>query len=270
MNEPGGVNASGRQSGVAPRFGAVIIGDELLSGKRKDKHFVKLIELLSMRGLELGWARIIGDDAALIEGTLRGTFAGGDVVFSFGGIGGTPDDRTRQCAAAALGLQLAVHPHAIAEMEAQFGRTVSPHRQRMAEFPVGSEIIPNPVNRVSGFSIREHYFVPGFPNMAWPMVEWVLDTHYRDFQQPGAVEERIITVWGARESDLTPLMETFVTRYPQLRLSSLPRWGGPESDYQLELGLRGPKALVAGAMDSLQREVNKLGFRWRADSQGED
>lgn len=270
MTDRGSVKGAGSAAGAERRFGAVIIGDELLSGKRKDKHFPKLVELLSMRGLELGWARIIGDDASLIEGTLRETFATGDVVFSFGGIGGTPDDRTRQCAAAALGLGLAVHPRAIAEMEAQFGPAITPLRQRMAEFPIGAEIIPNPVNRVSGFSIREHYFVPGFPNMAWPMIEWVLDTRYGSLQRPGTVVEQIITVWGARESDLTPLMERFVARYPQLRLSSLPRWGGGGTDYQLELGLRGAKVPVEEAMEALQREVSSLGFRWQAGARGED
>jgi molybdopterin-biosynthesis enzyme MoeA-like protein len=90
-------------------FGLVVIGDEILSGKRQDKHLAKVIELLGARGLELTWARYAGDDRTQITPVLREAFASGDVVFSCGGIGATPDDHTRQCAAAALDLPLVLH-----------------------------------------------------------------------------------------------------------------------------------------------------------------
>src|SRR5213592_3132368 len=93
-------------------IGLIIIGDEILSGKRTDKHFGKVVELLSARGLQLGWAEYIGDDRERITATLRRSFATGDIVFSTGGIGATPDDHTRQCAAAALGRPLVLHPKA--------------------------------------------------------------------------------------------------------------------------------------------------------------
>src|SRR6476646_4625150 len=94
------------------QFGLLIVGDEILSGKRADKHLPKLIELLSARGLALAWARYVGDDPARITAELRAAFSSGDAVFSCGGIGATPDDHTRQCAAAALGVPLALHPEA--------------------------------------------------------------------------------------------------------------------------------------------------------------
>ena len=75
--------------------------------------------------------------------------------------------------------KLELHPEARVEISARFGGETTPLRLQMGEFPVGSAIIPNPVNRIPGFSLREHHFVPGFPQMAWPMVEWALDTHYR-------------------------------------------------------------------------------------------
>ena len=79
-------------------FGLLIIGDEILSGKRQDKHLPKVIELLAARGLALSWARYVGDDPARITADLKDAFCSGDVVFSCGGIGATPDDHTRQCA----------------------------------------------------------------------------------------------------------------------------------------------------------------------------
>jgi len=91
-------------------FGLIIIGDEILSGKRADKHLAKSIEVLAARGLTLSYADYVGDDPRRITATLERAFATGDVVFSFGGIGATPDDHTRQCAARALGVELSLHP----------------------------------------------------------------------------------------------------------------------------------------------------------------
>ena len=167
-------------------FGAIIIGDELLSGKRQDRHFQHVIETLAQRGLELKWCRIIGDDPALIVETLRQTLPQDDIVFCFGGIGATPDDHTRQCAAQAAGVPLYRHPEAVAEIEARFGAEAYPRRILMADLPQGSRIIPNPFNRIPGFSLNHHHFLPGFPQMAWPMMDWVLDTLYPGNPQPGA------------------------------------------------------------------------------------
>lgn len=258
------------QSSASPkRIGLIIIGDELLSGKRRDKHFARVIELLDARGLELSWTRILGDEADLLTENLRQTFGSGDLVFSCGGIGATPDDRTRQCAADALGLPLARHPDGIAELQARFGeREITDRRYRLVDFPEGAEIIPNPVNRVPGFSIRDHHFVPGFPNMAWPMIEWVLDKRYAYLHAPGTRTELAITVPGARESDVIPLMERFVERHPDLRLSCLP--STRTDGFQLELGLRGPSQAVALAMDELRAAVEALGFSWQPAMGDED
>ena len=164
---------------MAPRaIGALIIGDEILSGKRRDTHLAHVIETLGGQGRRLAWARFEGDDRGRLIAALRESFARGDVVFSFGGVGATPDDHTRQAAAAALGVGLARHPEAVAELEKQFGGAVYPNRVLMAEFPEGSRIIPNPVNRVASFSHHDHHFFPGFPSMAWPMLDWVLATYY--------------------------------------------------------------------------------------------
>ena len=150
-------------------FGIIIIGDEILSGKRADKHLPKAIELLKARGLALSYADYVGDDPARITATLARAFAAarasGDVVFSCGGIGATPDDHTRQCAATALGLKLALHPEAKAlitsrmqDVAKEQGVAFEPdrhdniHRLNMGVFPVGCEIIPNPYNKIPGFS----------------------------------------------------------------------------------------------------------------------
>ena len=93
-------------------IGAIIIGDEILSGKRQDKHFAKVVDLLKARGMALDWAQYLGDDRTRLTAALAASFASGDIVFSFGGIGVTPDDHTRQAAAAALGTEIVLHPDA--------------------------------------------------------------------------------------------------------------------------------------------------------------
>jgi molybdopterin-biosynthesis enzyme MoeA-like protein len=150
-------------------FGAIIIGDEILSGKRVDRHFAKIAELLSVRGLRLSWVEYLGDERGRIADSLRRSLAAGDIVFSFGGIGNTPDDHTRQAAAAALSVDLVLHPDAEREIRARFGAEITDVRLLLGTFPRGVEIIPNPFNRIPGFRVRDHHFLPGFPQMAHPM-----------------------------------------------------------------------------------------------------
>ena len=241
------------------QFGAIIIGDEILSGKRRDKHMATVIETLGARGLQLAWCQYLGDEPDLITATLKRTFASSDAVFSFGGIGATPDDHTRQCAARAAGVELALHPEAEAEIRARFGADITPRRLMMGEFPAGCDIIPNPVNRIPGFALQGHYFFPGFPEMAWPMMRSVLDTHYRELFDPGRIAERSIIVRGAGESQFIDLMNLCLARYPALKVFSLPRM---QPERHVELGVRGDAAQVPAAIEVLQDGVSALGFQW--------
>ena len=243
-----------------PRIGALIIGDEILSGKRADRHLAHVIATLAQRGLALAWAHYEGDDRDVLAAFLRESLARGDIVFSFGGVGATPDDHTRQAAAIALGVPLERHPAAVAELEAQFGDAAYPHRVLMAEFPAGATMIPNPVNRVASFAIRDHYFFPGFPQMAWPMLDWVLATRQPPLERSPS-GERAIVVYGAGESQLLPLMNACVARYPQLKLFSLPSFL-PDGGRRLELGVRGELASLDGALADLVAGVEAEGFRW--------
>lgn len=245
-------------------FGVVVIGDEILSGKRQDRHFAKVAELMAARGLRLSWVEYLGDDRARLAETFRRTMAAGDVVFSFGGIGNTPDDHTRQAVAAALGARLEIHPDGVAEARARFGDDMTPQRLQLVTFPAGSQIIPNPFNRIPGFMVREHYFVPGFPQMAHPMIEWVLDSFYRDLFSPAdAKVEKAFLLTGpmAYESALLDLMERIVADYPSLRLFSLPSLVDQERRH-LELGVEGEPVLVDKAMEVIRTEVEKRGISW--------
>jgi molybdopterin-biosynthesis enzyme MoeA-like protein len=240
-------------------IGIYIIGDEILSGKRKDAHLSKVIELLSARGLQLSWANYLGDIPEQITNLLKASMARGDIVFSFGGIGATPDDFTRQCAADAAAVAIERHAGAVAEIEAQYGESAYPKRVLMADFPKGCDLIPNPINRVAGFSLNQHYFVPGFPEMAHPMVEWVLETYYPHlFHKLNYLEDSIL-VTEAGESDLIDLMKQMLTQYPMLKLFSLPR---SNQRKLIELGMKGETEQVQFAMTTLKSALTALGYPW--------
>jgi molybdopterin-biosynthesis enzyme MoeA-like protein len=265
-------------------FGVIIIGDEILSGRRVDKHLPKVIELLSARGLALAWAEYVGDDPARITATLKRTLASGDIVFSTGGIGATPDDHTRQCAADALGVPLELHPEAAALIRERIremhesgsglaGVASHPldldspenrHRLNMGVFPRGAQIIPNGYNKIPGFSVEDHHFVPGFPVMAWPMIEWVLDTKYAHLHHAMAHAERSLYVFELMESTLTPLMEKIEADFPGVRVFSLPSVGDAErggvfARRHIDLGVKGEPEAVAAAFVKLREGVHLLG-----------
>ena len=247
-------------------FGIYIIGDEILSGKREDKHLTQAIQILKARGLTLAWAEYLGDDPARMVESFKRSFSSNDIVFSFGGIGATPDDFTRQAAADALSVPIVRHKEAVAEIEAQFGEGAYPKRVLMADFPQGAGLIPNPVNRVAGFSaglpnqMHHHYFVPGFPAMAHPMMEWVLDTHYSHlFHQTQYLEQSIIIEEGI-ESLLIDLMNETLQKYPEIKIFSLPKL---KPNRQVELGAKGEPEQVKLAMASLKTGATNLGFVWR-------
>lgn len=254
-----------------PNFGLIIVGDEILSGKRADKHMPKVIELLGARGLQLAWAEYVGDSPLRIAGTLKRAFASGDVVFSCGGIGATPDDHTRQCAAQALGVPLQLHPEAEALIRERMRDTAreqgvpyepdrpdNVHRLNMGVFPAGASIIPNPYNKIPGFTVGTVHFVPGFPVMAWPMIESVLDQHYAHLFERDAYVEKSVIVFGSMEAMLTPLMEQVEREHPRIKVFSLPSVDHPTWGRHIDLGVKGAPADVEPAYSTLLQGLGLL------------
>src|SRR6478609_7918668 len=255
-------------------IGLVIVGDEILSGKRADKHMPRLIELLSARGLQLEWAEYVGDSPERITATLKRAFDSGDIVFSCGGIGATPDDHTRQCAGKALCVDIELHPQAEAlirermqDMAKEHGIPYEPdrpdniHRLNMGVFPRGARIVPNPYNKIPGFSVGDVHFVPGFPVMAWPMMEWVLDTHYAHLFRTRAYVEKSVIVFGSMEATLTPLMEQIEKQHPGVKVFSLPSVDHPEYGRHIDLGVKGAPGDVEPAYRALLEGLALLKVR---------
>lgn len=246
-------------------FCAIIIGDEIIRGKREDRHFAKLRDLLAQRGLFLDQVLLLGDNRPRLVKALRHSLASDDVVFSFGGIGVTPDDHTRQAAALAAGVELILHPDAEREIRArmaEISHEVTPARLELGTIPQGSRIIPNPFNRIPGFSYHDHHFMPGFPQMSHPMVEWVLETYYRDRFVVSPDTERAIRVWEGLEGELLTLMRHIEIRYPGIVVFSLPSFGNETIRRHIELGVRGQPDVVPLAMQDIETDIAQRGLEF--------
>ena len=257
------------------KFGLIIIGDEILSGRRQDKHFEHVLQAMNQRGLALEWVHYLGDDREMITQHMRRALESGMAVFSCGGIGATPDDHTRQSVAAALGVQLALHPQAaerIAQRCADRGEPdmTTPENQgrlKMGEFPTGAQIIENPYNKIPGFSVAgagsgRLYCVPGFPVMAWPMIDAVLDGQYAQFFHKQVQTTQAMLVYKLPESAITPLMERVEREFAPVKAFSLPSVGDDGKSPHIELGCKAPlgsEVLLASAFAAMQAEVTRLG-----------
>ncbi|MCG7953819.1 MAG: molybdopterin-binding protein [Candidatus Thiodiazotropha endolucinida] len=215
-------------------FGLVIIGDEILIGNREDSHLAHFKKLLHHKGLRLSRCWLLPDEESSLIDHLSFSMTQADPVFVCGGIGSTPDDLTRACAAAAADVPLALHPEAVALIEERYGMAARPNRIQMANLPQGAKLIPNPYNQIPGFSLNLDYFLPGFPQMAWPMAEWILDEYYPANNL--TLNERTLQVLDTPESALVDIMKRFNERFPGIKLFSLPVLG--ENGY-VELGIRG-------------------------------
>ncbi|MCK5896795.1 MAG: competence/damage-inducible protein A [Cocleimonas sp.] len=247
------------------KVGLILIGDELLNASREDQHMQAVINMLKERGMKLSWMHLIGDDEDELVSLFKKTMSTNDLVFSCGGIGATPDDLTRECAAAASKQALAIHPEARSLIEGVYGDKAYPDRILMGDFPEKADIIPNPVNKVPGFSVAHHHFVPGFPNMAKPMIQWVLDTQYQHlFSSTPDIEVR----WNLHEvgeSDLMSTMKKLLDSFPGVGLSSLP--DAAKHNWSIDFGLKGQRNKVEEAAKWFEVQLQSLHVNY--DYQGE-
>ena len=249
--------AEGTSGGPLAGIGVLVIGDEILSGRRQDRHLAAVTERLAARGLVVDWAQFLPDRETTIIDLLRRSRADGATVFCFGGIGATPDDLTRGCAANAFGRPLVRHPEAAALIESQFGQAAYPKRILMADLPAGAELVPNPVNRVPGFALERHFFLPGFPEMAHAMLDHILAGPLAGVGDAGYVEHSLWLL-DTPESELVDLMEAFCAAHPALRLFSLPVLSTGRR--LLELGFKGERREVDRAMTALVDALRERGI----------
>lgn len=151
----------------------LLIGDEILSGRTKDKNLGFIAEFLTERGIDLMEGRLVGDvefEIVAALNALRGRYT---YVFTTGGIGPTHDDITADAVATAFGVSIDFDPRAVAVLEtyyAEVGREITPARMRMARIPEGAELIDNPVSRAPGFRLGNVFVMAGVPQIMQAMM----------------------------------------------------------------------------------------------------
>jgi len=199
-------------------FYACIIGSEILNGRRTDKHFEFIKKELAIYGHELYASFIIKDDEELIKKIY--SFVKDDknsVLFSFGGIGSTPDDLTRAISADIFtSLPLQRHPQFEKDIIDRFDKEAYPHRIHMSDLPKASSLLFNPINNMSGYSLEDRFFfVPGFPQMAHPMISAVIKKLFNKSEK----KYRLTLLAQTSENTLISLMQKVPS---DIELSSLP------------------------------------------------
>ncbi len=199
-------------------FYACIIGSEILNGRRVDKHFEFVKNELQKYGHELFASFIIKDDEELIKKIYKLVKEDDkSVMFSFGGIGATPDDLTRDIAAEVFTSKpLQRHKKFEQDIIERFGDEAYPHRVHMADLPQNAQLLQNPINNMSGFSLQDRFFfTPGFPQMSHPMIASVIERLFSTSVQ----KYRATLLAKTSENTLINIMKTVPS---EIELSSLP------------------------------------------------
>ncbi|WP_331774036.1 competence/damage-inducible protein A [Sulfurospirillum sp. 1612] len=239
-------------------FYSVVIGTELMNGRREDKHFNFINKALRDRGFKHFANFMIVDDVILMERVFE--MIKNDphsIMFCFGGIGSTPDDYTREIAAKVFtNNQSQTHPEALRLILETFQDEAYPHRVKMANLPLGASLLDNVVNKVPGFSLEERFFfAPGFPSMAWPMFSNILTTKFKPQQQHYACSFFV----EASENDLIDIMEALPH---DIELSSLPKIENNKKSVEIYLASKEQDYLHTWCQ-FFQNEMKKLNITFR-------
>ena len=156
-----------------PTAAMLVIGDEILSGRTRDANMHHLAGELTQRGIDLKEVRVVSDDAAAIVAATKALSATYDHVFTSGGIGPTHDDITVDAIAAALGVEVIIHPEARAILERYYADKggVNEGRLRMARVPDGAELIPNRKSGAPGIRHGNIFVMAGVPHITAGMLD---------------------------------------------------------------------------------------------------
>ena len=241
-----------------PSFYSVIIGTELLNGRRVDSHFEFLNRELVKRGWEQKASFVIKDDPSFMADVF--SFIASDpnsVMFSFGGIGATPDDYTRAVASKVFrGEDLVFHEEASKIIIDKFGEDAYPHRIEMANLPSRAGLLKNVVTKVPGFYIDERYFfVPGFPSMARDMVVEALDKFYP--KSPKKYSYNFLVL--ASENELINIMKELPS---DLDISCLPQIDGNRRTAEIYIS-DGNRERLDKWYKFFQDQMKTLGLEYR-------
>lgn len=237
----------------------LVIGDEILSGRTKDKNIGYIAEYLTNVGIDLKEVRVVSDDEADIVAALNALRHRYTYVFTTGGIGPTHDDITADSVAKAFGIAIDYHPEVVERFRARFGADLNEARLRMARVPAGAELISNDKILAPGFMIGNVIVMAGVPAIMQGMLDIVaprLKTGIRMLSDSVRAD--------AREGDVgTPLRE-IAAAHPDTIIGSYPFMDEQgRGNTNLVVRSRDPQKLAA-AMDAVKAMLAELKVSHRA------
>jgi molybdenum cofactor synthesis domain-containing protein len=243
--------------------GILVIGDEILSGRTKDRNIGYIAEYLTNMGIDLREVRIVGDDEAAIIEAINALRARYTYVFTTGGIGPTHDDITADSVAKAFGVAIDYHPQAIALMKARFtamGTDMNEARMRMARVPAGAELVPNRISAAPGFQIDNVIVLAGVPSIMQVMLDAVapqLKTGTRIVSDTVRAD--------CREGDIGTELGNIAKAHPEVMIGSYPFVDEATGAPNTNLVVRGrDPAHVAAAMAVVKTMLGEVQARLMA------
>jgi molybdenum cofactor synthesis domain-containing protein len=233
----------------------LLIGDEVLSGRTKDKNLGFIADYLTALGIDLKEARVVSDDESDIVAAVNALRSRYTYVFSTGGIGPTHDDITSDCMAQAFGVEISHHPEAseiLLKHFAEIGREPNEARMRMARIPHGATLIYNSVSKAPGFRLENVFVMAGVPKVMNAMMDAIAP------QLSGGIPvvSRTIRFEGG-EGDIAKPLKEVQEQYPMLSLGSYPFES--ERGFNTNLVLRGRDlTALSAAFEAVKIAVEEL------------
>ena len=204
----------------APTAAVLLIGNEVLSGRTKDKNLGFIADYLSSLGIDLMEARVIADDESDIIAAVNALRARYTYIFSTGGIGPTHDDITADCMAKAFGVGISHHPEAVEILTAYYrevGREANEARMRMARIPEGATLIDNPISKAPGFRIGNVFVMAGVPKIMQAMMDALAPQ-----LTTGTVAQSITIEFQGGEGDVAKPLGAIQDQFPTVTIGSYP------------------------------------------------
>ena len=235
----------------------LVIGDEILSGRTKDKNIGHVAEVLTASGIDLGEVRVVPDIEAEIVAAVNGLRARYDYLFTTGGIGPTHDDITADAVAKAFGVPIDVDPRAVAILKAHYPEgQLTEGRLRMARIPEGADLVENPVSAAPGFKLANVIVMAGVPAIMQRMLDSVLPTLSSGARM---IAEQVSPGPGIGESMIAAPLGVIAKEHPAVSIGSYPSFG--PAGFQTHLIIRGkdPNAVAAAkvAVELMVRYVQE-------------
>lgn len=202
---------------------ALVIGDELLSGKIREENIYELAKVLRALGIRLSRVNLVGDELDVIASEVKSLSSAHDVVFTSGGVGPTHDDITIEGVARAFGVTAYVHPDVEALLQRAYGERYHEGHQRMALVPEGAELFSSEEVPWPTIVMHNVWVLPGVPEV-FRMKLLLVKAHLVGTQR--YLSRAVFT--NMDEGDLKPLLDRVVANHREVAVGSYPRWRSPE------------------------------------------